>query len=87
MPNLVDHIALDIPDYPELVMKKVDVDANPVFAQVTEIEAMPTFKVGTIYHNVTSVESLVIRMIAHIWLEDQGVVVGMSVVFGLDVRA
>lgn len=48
---------------------------------------MPTFKVATIYHNVPSVESLVIRMIAHIWLEDQGVVVGMSVVFGLDVRA
>ena len=32
------------PNYPELVMKKIDVDANAEAAQAAQIQAMPTFK-------------------------------------------
>lgn len=44
-----------MPNYPELVMKKVDVDANSEASQQAGIEAMPTFKV---YLNGVEVETL-----------------------------
>ena len=34
-----------VANYPELVMKKLDVDANSEAAQAAGIQAMPTFKV------------------------------------------
>ena len=42
-------------DYPELVMKKLDVDANSEAAQAAGIQAMPTFKV---YKNGAEVETM-----------------------------
>ena len=41
--------------YPELVMKKLDVDANSEAAQAAGIQAMPTFKV---YKNGAEVETM-----------------------------
>ena len=34
-----------VANYPELTMKKVDVDANPEAAKAAVIKSMPTFKV------------------------------------------
>ena len=34
-----------MPQYPELVMKQVDVDANPETKTAAAVSAMPTFKV------------------------------------------
>merc|ERR1711971_130529 len=44
-----------VANYPELVMKKVDVDANSEAAQAAGIQAMPTFKV---YKNGAEVETM-----------------------------
>ena len=44
-----------IANYPELVMKKLDVDANSEAAQAAGIQAMPTFKV---YKNGAEVEAM-----------------------------
>ena len=44
-----------VANYPELVMKKLDVDANAEGAQAAGIEAMPTFKV---YKNGAEVETM-----------------------------
>merc|ERR1712187_334250 len=45
----------NIANYPELVMKKLDVDANSEAAQAAGIQAMPTFKV---YKNGAEVEAM-----------------------------
>ena len=50
-PIFEGHIA----NYPELVMKKLDVDANSEAAQAAGIQAMPTFKV---YKNGAEVETM-----------------------------
>ena len=42
-------------NYPELVMKKLDVDENSEAAQASGIQAMPTFKV---YKNGAEVETM-----------------------------
>ena len=44
-----------IAKYPELVMKKIDVDANRESSQAAQISAMPTFKV---YKNGAEVETM-----------------------------
>ena len=44
-----------VANYPELVLKKVDVDANSEAAQAASIEAMPTFKV---YKNGVEAEAM-----------------------------
>merc|ERR1712054_516239 len=44
-----------IANYPELVMKKLDVNANGEAAQAAGIQAMPTFKV---YKNGAEVETM-----------------------------
>ena len=44
-----------VANYPELVMKKLDVDANSEAAQAAGIQAMPTFKV---YKNGAEVETM-----------------------------
>ena len=44
-----------VADYPEIVMKKVDVDANQAAAQAAGVQCMPTFKV---YKNGAEVEKM-----------------------------
>ena len=47
--------ASKVAEYPELVLKKVDVDANAEAAQAAGIQCMPTFKV---YKNGAEVEKM-----------------------------
>ena len=47
--------AAKVAEYPELVLKKVDVDANAEAAQAAGIQCMPTFKV---YKNGAEVEKM-----------------------------
>ena len=44
-----------VAEYPELVLKKVDVDANAEAAQAAGVQCMPTFKV---YKNGAEVEKM-----------------------------
>ena len=44
-----------VANYPELTMKKVDVDANPKAAEAAVIKSMPTFKV---YQNGEEIETM-----------------------------